>query len=143
MLFFLDISHFINLSSDTQVQQSALWTAPEQPSFLSLFLVFPGRWALKTITKKELANAVVENVDVQNNLASQAVDCLFQTMRDHLIDGDRIEIRGFGVWEVKDTKPKPAARNPRTGEIVYVPARRKTHFKPGKLLREALHKPRE
>lgn len=98
---------------------------------------------MKTITKKELANAVVENVDVQNNLASQAVDCLFQTMRDHLIDGDRIEIRGFGVWEVKDTKPKPAARNPRTGEIVYVPARRKTHFKPGKLLREALHKPRE
>ncbi|MGB0603832.1 MAG: HU family DNA-binding protein, partial [Candidatus Latescibacterota bacterium] len=40
---------------------------------------------------------------------------------------------------VKDTKPKPAARNPRTGEVVYVPARRKTHFKPGKQLKEALH----
>ena len=43
------------------------------------------------------------------------------------------------VIEVKDTKPKPAARNPRTGEVVYVPARRKPHFKPGKQLKEALH----
>ena len=67
------------------------------------------------------------------------VDSLFEAMRDALIDGNRIEIRGFGVLEVKNTKPKPAARNPRTGEIVYVPARRKTHFKPGKQLKEALH----
>lgn len=62
-------------------------------------------------------------------------------MRKSLINGDRIEIRGFGVFQVKDTKPKPAARNPRTNEIVYVTARRKTHFKPGKLLKEALDKP--
>ena len=67
------------------------------------------------------------------------VDSLFEAMRDTLIEGNRIEIRGFGVLEVKDTKPKPAARNPRTGEVVYVPARRKTHFKPGKQLKEALH----
>jgi len=69
------------------------------------------------------------------------VDSIFKAMRESLIAGDRIEIRGFGVFQVKDTKPKPAARNPRTGEIIYVPARRKTHFKPGKLLKEALHKP--
>jgi nucleoid DNA-binding protein len=69
------------------------------------------------------------------------VDSMFAAMRDSLIQGDRIEIRGFGVFQVKETKPKPAARNPRTGEIIYVPARKKTHFKPGKLLREELHKP--
>lgn len=67
------------------------------------------------------------------------VDSLFESMRETLIEGNRIEIRGFGVLEVKNTKPKPAARNPRTGEVVYVPARRKTHFKPGKQLKEALH----
>ena len=71
------------------------------------------------------------------------VDSLFVAMRDSLIQGNRIEIRGFGVFQVKDTRPKPAARNPRTGEIIYVPARRKTHFKPGQLLKEALHKTRD
>ena len=71
------------------------------------------------------------------------VDSLFVAMRDSLIQGNRIEIRGFGVFQVKDTRPKPAARNPRTGEIIYVPARRKTHFKPGRLLKEALHQTRE
>ena len=71
------------------------------------------------------------------------VDTVFEAMRTSLIDGRRIEIRGFGVFQVKETRPKPAARNPRTGQIIYVPARRKTHFRPGKLLKEELHKPIE
>ena len=66
------------------------------------------------------------------------VQSLFEAMRASLIEGHRIEIRGFGGLTGKDTKPKPAARNPRTGEAVYVPARRKTHFKPGRVLKQAL-----
>ena len=96
-----------------------------------------------TITKKELANAVSERIGCRHNLAAKVVDSLFETMCKTLSEGNRIEIRGFGVWEVRNTKPKPAARNPRTGERVYVPARRKTHFKPGLLLKEALHRSRE
>jgi integration host factor subunit beta len=92
-----------------------------------------------TVTKKDLARAVADSIGCKNNLTLQMVDSLFEAMRETLIEGNRIEIRGFGVLEVKDTKPKPAARNPRTGEVVYVPARRKTHFKPGKQLKEALH----
>ena len=98
---------------------------------------------MDTITKKDLAQAVADAVNCRNGLALKMVDSLFEAMRETLIEGNRIEIRGFGVLEVKDTKPKPAARNPRTGELVYVPARRKTHFKPGKQLKEALHKSRE
>ena len=98
---------------------------------------------LSTITKKELALLVSDHADCKKNLAAQMVDSLFTAMRDSLIEGNRIEIRGFGVFQVKDTRPKPAARNPRTGEIIYVPARRKTHFKPGRLLKEALHLARE
>ena len=94
-----------------------------------------------TITKKDLALKVSEVTRFKKNKSAKMVDALFTAMRDTLIAGNRIEIRGFGVFEVKDTKPKPAARNPRTGEIIYVPARRKTHFKPGKLLKEELHKP--
>ena len=93
---------------------------------------------MATVTKKDLARVVADTIGCKNNLTLQMVDNLFEAMRDTLIEGNRIEIRGFGVLEVKDTKPKPAARNPRTGEVVYVPARRKTHFKPGKQLKEAL-----
>ena len=98
---------------------------------------------MSTITKKELALLVSDHADCKKNLAARMVDSLFTAMRDSLIEGNRIEIRGFGVFQVKDTRPKPAARNPRTGEIIYVPARRKTHFKPGRLLKEALHLARE
>jgi nucleoid DNA-binding protein len=94
-----------------------------------------------TTTKKDLAADVAQETGCKKSLATKMVDSVFSSMRNSLISGDRIEIRGFGVFQVKDTKPKPAARNPRTGEIIYVPARRKTHFKPGKLLKEALHKP--
>ena len=94
-----------------------------------------------TTTKKDLAMEIAKDTGCRKSLASQMVDSIFKAMRESLINGDRIEIRGFGVFQVKNTKPKPAARNPRTGEIIYVPARRKTHFKPGKLLKEALHKP--
>ena len=50
----------------------------------------------------------------------------------------RIELRNFGIFEVKPAKAKPRARNPRTNEEVYVPPRRKIHFKPGKIIRNAL-----
>ena len=50
----------------------------------------------------------------------------------------RIELRNFGVFEVKPTRAKPRARNPRTNEEIYVPPRRKIHFKPGKMIRQEL-----
>jgi integration host factor subunit beta len=69
---------------------------------------------------------------------------VFTALREFMEEANpeiRIEIRDFGVFEVKTTKPKPKARNPKTGEIIYVPARRKTHFKAGKLLKEVLKQP--
>mgnify|MGYP003956972797 CR=1 FL=1 len=74
----------------------------------------------------------------------EIVDGVFTVLRE-MMSGDeasiRIEVRNFGVFEVKPTKAKPRARNPRTNEEIYVPARRKTHFKPGKLLKEVLKQP--
>ena len=96
-----------------------------------------------TTTKKDLALRISEKLGVKKQLAYEVVDTLFKAMRESLIDGNRIEIRGFGVLGVKDTKPKPAARNPRTGEIVYVPARKKSYFKAGVLIKKALHRPLE
>ncbi len=72
------------------------------------------------------------------------VDRLFTVLRETMMSADpelRIEIRDFGVFEVKKTKSKPKARNPRSGEIIFVPSRRKTHFKPSKLLKGFLSSP--
>ena len=93
-----------------------------------------------TITKKDIALKISDRLGIKKQLAYEIVNTLFDTMRENLSDGDRIEIRGFGVLGIKPTKPKPAARNPRTGEIVYVPARRKSYFKAGVLIKKALHK---
>jgi integration host factor subunit beta len=98
---------------------------------------------LNTVTKRNLAKTVAEAVSTKKITAQEAVDALFTAMREELIKGNRIEVRGFGVLDVREQRAKPSARNPRTGEVVYVPARRKTHFKPGKDLKEGLHKPLE
>ncbi|MFH1852880.1 MAG: HU family DNA-binding protein [Candidatus Neomarinimicrobiota bacterium] len=101
---------------------------------------------LKTVTytKKDIIRRVAKLVKAPDLQTKSFVDKTFKTMADMLIEHHervRIEIRNFGVLEVKPTKAKPKARNPRTNEIVYVPAHRKTHFKAGKVIREQLRKP--
>ena len=96
-----------------------------------------------TTTRKELVNEISDALSLKKTQIYPIIDTLFDVMRDKLVDGNRIEIRGFGALEIKDTKPKPAARNPRTGDTIEVPARRKAKFKPGKILKEALRAQRK
>lgn len=91
-----------------------------------------------TTTKKDLVEQVSERLQLKKEDVFPVIDQIFVTMRESLVNGDRIEIRGFGVFEVKDTKARTSARNPRTSRLVYVPPGKKTRFKPGKLLKEAL-----
>lgn len=98
-----------------------------------------------TWVKKDVVERVVEATGIDPHLAAKTVDATFNALREMMTEGKdelRIEIRNFGVFEVK-TKAKPAARNPKTNQVVYVPPRRKTHFKPGKLIKEALKTPLE
>jgi len=100
----------------------------------------------KTVTKRDIAKRVAKKTDEKLPSTEKVVSALFNCLREVMAEANpevRIEIRDFGVFEVKTTKAKPKARNPKTGEIVYVPPRRKTHFKPGKLLKEELKKPLE
>ena len=72
------------------------------------------------------------------------VEDFFDILKEMLIEDNpytRIEIRNFGVFESKPTKAKPRARNPKTNEEIYVPAHKKTRFKPGKILKAYLRKP--
>ncbi|MCK4965397.1 integration host factor subunit beta [bacterium] len=101
---------------------------------------------MRTVTKKDVAKRTAQLLNEKIYTTEKIVDGVFNSLRDIMANADgevRIEIRDFGVFEVKKTKPKPKARNPRTGEIIYVPARKKTHFKAGKILKEVLKKPLE
>jgi integration host factor subunit beta len=98
----------------------------------------------KTYTKRDIVRRVADAR--HENLVTSAgwVDNVFAALREIMMSADpelRIEIRDFGVLEVKPTKSKPKARNPKSGEIIFVPSRRKTHFKPSKLLKSFLSQP--
>jgi integration host factor subunit beta len=98
----------------------------------------------KTYTKKDVAKKVADLRNEKVYVAEQWTDAIFTALREIIMEADpelRIEIRDFGVFEVKLTKSKPKARNPRTGETIYVPPRRKTHFKPSKLVKNFLQQP--
>ncbi len=97
-----------------------------------------------TRVKKDIAAQVAARTGARIGEAHRWVNEVIEVMGDMLIDADpevRIELRGFGVFEVKRTRPKPNARNPKTNEIVYIPGRRKTHFRPGKRIRDRLQQP--
>ena len=99
-----------------------------------------------TLTKKDLARRVAEAIGEPLYKCEPWVQATIESLRDMMLSADpevRIELREFGVFEVKKTKAKPKARNPKTNETVFIPARRKTHFKPGKYLREELQRPLE
>ncbi len=82
---------------------------------------------------------LVELLSIKNNLtykkSEQIVNLIFDTMSQALIDNDRIEIRGFGSFMVKDYKAY-MGRNPKTGEIIQVAEKKLPFFKVGKELRE-------
>ena len=99
-----------------------------------------------TYTKRDLVRKVAEDMDEPMVQSEPWVEAVLVAIRETMMDADptcRIELRDFGVFEVKKTKAKPRARNPKTNEEIYVPAHRKTHFKPSKLLKEFLKTPLE
>lgn len=81
--------------------------------------------------KLDIINRVAEKTGVPKMRAEQAVDALFHSMKEALTRGERIELRGFGVFVVKPRK-RGVGRNPRTGEEVAIPSGKTIRFKPGK-----------
>ncbi len=99
---------------------------------------------MKTFIKKDVIERTGLKLGKEPKEVSRTVDAMFTVLREIMAEADpeaRIEIRDFGVFEVKKTKAKPKARNPKTNQEIFVPPRRKTHFKPGKLLKASLKRP--
>lgn len=85
--------------------------------------------------KLDLVNAVVERLGnrISRSKAEVAVETVFDSMKRALAEGNRIELRRFGVFTVKPRKTG-VGRNPRTGEQVSIPPGKAVRFKPGKEL---------
>ena len=98
----------------------------------------------KTFTKRDIAIIVGERLDISIRKSVIYTDQVFKAVKELLCKDEdyiRVEVRNFGVLESKPTKAKPKARNPKTNEEIFVPAHKKTHFKPGKDLKKHLRKP--
>lgn len=81
--------------------------------------------------KVDIVNDVSRTANITKVKAEIAVDALFEAIRMSMRRGDRIELRGFGVFQVKPRK-RGIGRNPRTGREVKIPPGRTIRFKPGK-----------
>ena len=83
--------------------------------------------------KLDIVNEVVNRTGLTKTKAEVAVETVFDSMKKALERGDRIELRGFGVFNVKPRKTG-IGRNPRTGAEVSIPPGNAVRFKPGKEL---------
>ena len=84
--------------------------------------------------KADIVNRVAETSDVSRVKAGLAVDTILAAMKSALGDGKRIELRGFGVFQVRNRK-RGIGRNPKTGVEVIISPGKTVRFKPGKELR--------
>jgi integration host factor subunit beta len=91
-----------------------------------------------TMNKAELITKVTEKANVTQKVAKVIVDTLFDGMKESLEKGERIEIRGFGSFVVRNYGSY-RGRNPKTGEIVDVPPKKLPFFKVGKELKEMVN----
>jgi len=87
----------------------------------------------KTVIKLDIVNQVADKTGVPKAKAEVAVEALFEAMKIALQRGERIELRGFGVFVVKPRK-RGVGRNPRTGQVTNIPPGKTIRFKPGKEL---------
>ena len=98
-----------------------------------------------TYTKYDIIRKVSERLNIPKDEVKIIFESILEEMSEIMCEEEylsRIEIRNFGVFDVKPTKAKPRARNPKTNEEIYVPPRRKIQYKPGKNIKKILNKDR-
>ena len=87
------------------------------------------------MVKSELIESLAERADITQAKAEEVVDLFFNSITETLAQGDRVEIRGFGAFTVRDYKSYNG-RNPKTGEQIVVPPKRLPFWKTGQELKQ-------
>ncbi len=91
------------------------------------------------MTKTDLVDAVASKAGISKRDASSAVDALLSGIADALQSGEKVQLVGFGTFEVRERAAR-TGRNPQTGEEISIAARLVPAFKPGKVLKDAVAK---
>lgn len=91
------------------------------------------------MNKAELVSAVAEKADMSKKDAEKAVSAVFATIEQSLAQSEKVQLVGFGTFEVKD-RAERTGRNPQTKEAILIPAAKVPGFKAGKALKDAIQK---
>ncbi len=89
------------------------------------------------MNKEEMTCALAQETGMTKVSAEAALDAVLRIISDALVSGDKIQLVGFGTFEVKERAPR-IGRNPRANVPVKIPAKRVPVFKPGKVLKSAV-----
>ncbi|MGB4337187.1 MAG: HU family DNA-binding protein [Bacillota bacterium] len=87
--------------------------------------------------KSDLVDQVAQRTGLTKKDSARAVDALFEAIREELQNGGKVQLVGFGTFEVKQREAR-IGRNPKTMEEIRIPARRVPVFRPGKELRDSV-----
>jgi integration host factor subunit beta len=87
------------------------------------------------MTKAELVEKVADKIQLTKKQAETVVNILLNSITEALSEGDKVELRGFGSFRIRNRNPREG-RNPKTGDTVQMPAKRVPFFKAGKELRD-------
>ncbi len=90
------------------------------------------------MTKADLVEEVAKHSDLSKKDAEVIVQTVLDSIVESLKIGEKIELRGFGSFRLRERTSREG-RNPKTGEKVFVPAKKVPYFKPGKELRELIN----
>ena len=91
------------------------------------------------MNKTELVAAVAEKTGMSKKDSEKAVNAAFDSITEALVAGDKVQLVGFGAFEVKERNAR-VGRNPKTKETIEIPASRVASFKVGKDLKDAVAK---
>lgn len=89
--------------------------------------------------KADLVNKIAKEMNVSKQEAESGVNLFFHTIKEALLKGEEIELRGFGSFRFRQREAR-SGRNPRTGELVDVPPKKVLYFKPSKILKNLINK---
>jgi integration host factor subunit beta len=99
-------------------------------------------WAMggdSSMNKIDIVNHLSEQINLNQKVAKVVVDTIIDSIKKAIIEGERVEIRGFGSFSLRSYKPYKG-RNPKNGDIVDVPGKKLPYFKVGKELKESVWK---
>lgn len=91
------------------------------------------------MTKTELIAAVAAQAELSKKDADKAVNAVVSAITDAMINGEKVQLVGFGTFEVRDRSARDG-KNPLTGEVIHIAASKSPAFKAGKALKDAVNK---